>query len=55
MGLYELAMTLFQEQTRVRFGVNKAYPVDFTAECRNLHKIMANYAELLPARYLTTE
>jgi replication factor A1 len=50
---YELVMTLFQEQTRVRYGVNKAYPLDFAAECRNLHKMMANYSELIPARYLS--
>jgi len=43
----------YQEQTRVRYGVNKAYPLDFAAECRNLHKMMANYSELIPARYLS--
>jgi replication factor A1 len=42
----------FQEQTRVKFGVTKLYPLDYALECRNIHKQLAAYTELKPASYL---
>lgn len=42
----------YNDQTRVRYGVIKAYPLDFTAETRNLHKLLSSYTQLIPARYL---
>lgn len=41
----------YQETTRVRYGVNRIYPLDFAAECRNLHKMLAGYPELIPPQY----
>jgi hypothetical protein len=42
---------LSKDQTRLKFGVNKAFPLDFASECRNLHKVLAGYSELLPVNY----
>lgn len=42
----------FNEQTRVKFGITKLYQLDYATECRNLHKLLSEYSELTPAKYL---
>ncbi|KAG8827827.1 Replication factor A protein 1 [Serendipita sp. 399] len=42
----------YQDSTRVRYGINRAYPLDYAAETRNLHKMLSQYSDLIPARYV---
>ncbi|KAG9056580.1 Replication factor A protein 1 [Serendipita sp. 407] len=41
----------YQDATRVRYGINRVYGLDYAAETRNLHKILSQYSDLIPANY----